>query len=122
MSHILTSSIKKRLPGKLIAGFTAFAATVLIGASSFAFATPADKPTKEECREAGFKNYGQCVKEWRHDKNPPGHGYGYGGQKHCHHHKHGHKHGHGEKHKHCHQHKHGQGHHNHGHKHKHGHD
>ena len=70
---------KKRISTKLIAGFAAFAATAVITASSFAFAAPAGKPTKAECQAAGFKNYGQCVKEWAHHKNPPGHGYGYGG-------------------------------------------
>jgi hypothetical protein len=73
-------STKKKLPTKVVAGFTAFAATAIIGASSFALAAPGDKPTKEECMAAGFTNYGQCVKEWAQHKNPPGHGYGYGGQ------------------------------------------
>lgn len=67
---------KKRLSTKLVAGFTAFAATAIIGASGFALAAPADKPSKEQCNAAGFKNYGQCVKEWAHNKNKPGGGYG----------------------------------------------
>jgi len=80
MSHQShTLPIRKRLSSKLIAGFTAFAATAVIAASSFAMAAPMDKPTKAQCAAAGFKNYGQCVKEWAHHKNPPGHGYGYGG-------------------------------------------
>jgi hypothetical protein len=78
MSQMHAIPIKKRLSTKLIAGFTAFAATAVIGASSLALAAPADKPTKEQCNAAGFKNYGQCVKEWAHNKNKPGGGYGNG--------------------------------------------
>lgn len=76
--HSIPTTSKKRLSTKLIAGFTAFAATAIIGASGFALAAPADKPTKEQCNAAGFKNYGQCVKEWAHNKNKPGGGYGNG--------------------------------------------
>jgi len=74
--HQSYTPTKRRISNKLIAGFTAFAATAVIAASSFAMAAPADKPTKAQCKAAGFKNYGQCVKEWAHQK---GHGYGYGG-------------------------------------------
>jgi hypothetical protein len=124
--HIHTSPTKRKWSTKLIAGFTAFAAAAIIGSGSFALAAPGGKPTKEQCKEAGYSNYGQCVKEWSHNKNKPGNGYGGHNHKHCHNLKHGHGHGHGHK-KHCHSHKHkhghGHGHHGHGHgnKHKHGH-
>lgn len=72
---------KKRVSNKFIAGFAALATTAIIAAGSFAAAAPADKPTKAECAAAGFKNYGQCVKEWAHNKNHPGGGYG-GGNNH----------------------------------------
>jgi len=71
------ASPKRRMPNKLIAGFAALSATAIIAASGFAAAaTPASKPSKMDCEKAGFKNYGQCVKEWAHHKNHPGNGYG----------------------------------------------
>ena len=45
----------------------------VIGGVSFAQSATADKPTKEECANAGYSNYGQCVSEWAHNKN---NGYG----------------------------------------------
>lgn len=72
---------KKRVSNKLIAGLAAFLTTGVITVSGFAAAAPMNKPSKEECRQAGFSNYGQCVKEWATTKpkpNPPGHGYGGG--------------------------------------------
>jgi hypothetical protein len=50
------------------------AATIfgIVGAVSVAQAAPAGKPTKEQCAAAGYRNYGQCVKVWAHNK-------GYGG-------------------------------------------
>ena len=69
---------KKRTPNKLIAGFAALVVTTFITASGFAAATAPNKPTKQECLAAGYHNYGQCVKEWAHHKNKPGHGYGHG--------------------------------------------
>ena len=72
-----TASTKHKMPNKLIAGFAALSTTAIIAASGFAAAaTPAGKPTKMECQQAGFTNYGQCVKEWAHHKNHPGNGYG----------------------------------------------
>lgn len=61
---------------RLIVGFAALATTAIVGAVTMAGATPDGKPTKEECAAAGFSNYGQCVKEWAHNK--PGSGYGGG--------------------------------------------
>lgn len=73
------SSSSKRKTNKLIAGFAALAVTTIVTASGFAAATSAvDKPSKEDCRRAGYTNYGQCVKEWARDKNRPGNGYGGG--------------------------------------------
>jgi hypothetical protein len=71
------ASTKRKMPNKLIAGFAALSATAIIAASGFAAAaTPMNKPTKAACQQAGFTNYGQCVKEWAHQKNTPGNGYG----------------------------------------------
>ena len=64
---------------KLILGFASVAAAAVIGTTAFAAAaTPGDRPTKDQCSKAGYKNYGQCVKDWAHDKNKnhPGGGYG----------------------------------------------
>lgn len=73
----IQASTKRKMPNKLIAGFAALSATAIIAASGFAAAaTPMNKPTKEDCKKAGFTNYGQCVKEWAHHKNTPGNGYG----------------------------------------------
>ncbi len=71
-------STRKKTPSKLIAGFAAVAITAIMTASGMASATSMnnDKPSKEDCLKAGFPNYGQCVKEWAHNKNHPGHGYG----------------------------------------------
>jgi len=74
-----TQDGKHKLSTKLIAGFAALLATTVITASGFAAAASAnDKPSKEWCRQAGFTNYGQCVKEWALNKNRPGNGYGGG--------------------------------------------
>jgi len=68
---------RKKMPSKLIAGFAALSITAIMTASGLASATsPSQKPTHEDCQKAGFTNYGQCVKEWAHHKNHPGHGYG----------------------------------------------
>ena len=65
---------RQSLSKKLMLGFATLASAATIGAVGLAGAAPTDKPTKAECAEAGFKNYGQCVKEWAH-----GRGIGYGG-------------------------------------------
>jgi opacity protein-like surface antigen len=59
---------------KLILGFASVAAAAVIGTTAFAAAAPDGKPTKEQCSSAGYKNYGQCVKDWAKQ-----HGKGYGG-------------------------------------------
>jgi hypothetical protein len=68
----------KKPTNKLIAGFAAFAVTAIVATSGLAAAaTPGSgHPTKEACMKAGFKNYGQCMKEWEAAKNHPGSGYG----------------------------------------------
>jgi len=68
----------KKKANKIIAGFAALAATAIISATGLVAAAPDNKPTKHQCEMAGFKNYGQCVKEWAHHKNKPGGGYGGG--------------------------------------------
>jgi hypothetical protein len=61
---------------KLVLGFAALAATAVIGTTGVAAAQVQSKPTKEQCTAAGYTNYGQCVRNWAHDKNK---GSGYGG-------------------------------------------
>lgn len=60
-------------PSKLVLGFLVAATTALVGFSGAANAAT-DKPSKEWCDHHNFKNFGQCVKEWAHNR-----GGGYGG-------------------------------------------
>ncbi len=78
-THSSTNTTSRVLPKRLVLGFAALASTAVIGAAGFVNAATADKPSKAECTAAGYTNYGQCVKEWAHDKNKPGNGYGGGG-------------------------------------------
>lgn len=68
---------KKKGVNKLVLGFAAVVASAVVGTTGLAAAQHgnADKPTKQQCAAAGYKNYGQCVKEWAHNKNRPGGGY-----------------------------------------------
>ena len=77
------SSIRKKMgSNKIVLGFAALAATAVIGVTGVAAAatpnTMAAKPSHQACDNAGFRNYGQCVKEWAQHKNAPGSGYGGG--------------------------------------------
>jgi hypothetical protein len=67
----------KRGVNKLVLGVAAVVASAIVGTTGFAAATNMgnNKPSKQQCAAAGFKNYGQCVKEWAHNKNHPGGGY-----------------------------------------------
>jgi hypothetical protein len=83
--------MKKRRVNKMVLGFAAVLASAVVGTTGLAAAHGmgnghGDKPSKEQCVAAGFKNYGQCVKEWAHHKNHPGSGYGggYGGHENGH--------------------------------------
>lgn len=70
--------VKKKGANKLVLGFAALLASAVVGTTGLAAAhsmNDHDKPSKEQCSSAGFKNYGQCVKEWAHNKNHPGGGY-----------------------------------------------
>ncbi|HSX32498.1 MAG TPA: hypothetical protein VLF43_04490 [Candidatus Saccharimonadales bacterium] len=71
-----SSRPKRRTPNKIITGFAGLAAAAIVSAGGFAMAAPANKPTKAECAQAGYTNYGQCVKDWAHQH---GQGGGYGG-------------------------------------------
>lgn len=73
-----TQPIKKKRTNKLVLGFAAVVASAVVGTTGLAAAHGmgnGDKPDKRQCSAAGFKNYGQCVKEWAQDKNRPGGGY-----------------------------------------------
>jgi hypothetical protein len=76
------ASVKPRKGiNKLILGFASVAAAAVIGTTGLAAAQTLanDKPTKEQCSSAGYKNYGQCVKDWAKKKHPGnGGGGGYG--------------------------------------------
>lgn len=71
--------LKKKGVNKLILGFAAVVASAVVATTSLAAAANGngngDKPSKQQCAAAGFKNYGQCVKEWAKNKNHPGGGY-----------------------------------------------
>jgi len=74
--------VKKKRTNKLVLGFAALIASAVVGTTGLAAAHGmgnSDKPSKEQCAAAGFKNYGQCVKEWAQHKNRPGGGYNGGG-------------------------------------------
>jgi hypothetical protein len=76
MSQTLT--MQRSGPSKLVVGFLVAAITALVGTVGVVGATPIDKPTKADCEAAGFKNYGQCVREWAKERGHGG-GSGYGG-------------------------------------------
>lgn len=79
MQTISQTQPRKKGANKLILGFAAVVASAVVGTTGFAAAAStnnSDKPTKQQCIAAGFKNYGQCVKEWAKNKNHPGGGYG----------------------------------------------
>lgn len=46
-----------------------------VGAVSVSQAAPAGKPTKEQCMQMGFPNYGQCVSAWAHSSGYGSFGY-----------------------------------------------
>lgn len=71
------STTKKSMPKRLVLGFAALASAAVIGTAGMAGAT-AGKPSKAQCQAAGYSNYGQCVKDWAHNKPRPGNGYGGG--------------------------------------------
>lgn len=52
-----------------VVALSLFGITSVVGITH---AAPAGKPTKEQCAVAGYRNYGQCVSQWAHNK-------GYGG-------------------------------------------
>ena len=69
---------KKRGTNKLVLGFAAVVASAVVGTTGLVAAQGngnGDKPSKDQCAAAGFRNYGQCVKEWAKEKNRPGGGY-----------------------------------------------
>ena len=74
----LLQNIEKRI----LVGVIAFAVAATVGTTSLVGAQPDDKPSKEWCKQQGYSNYGQCVKDWAHS-----HGYGGDDGKH-HKHKH----------------------------------
>lgn len=73
-----TKTSSQMLPKRLIVGFVALVSTAVIGVTSFAAASPAGKPSKDQCSAAGYSNYGQCVKGWAQSKPSSGYGGGNG--------------------------------------------
>lgn len=70
------NSITKGTVNKLVLGVAALMMLTVIGSAGIAGATSTEKPSKQDCIARGVTNYGQCVKEWAHDKNNGNHGYG----------------------------------------------
>jgi hypothetical protein len=58
---------------RIVIAVSGFVIAAVVGATSLVGAQSLDKPSKAWCQAHGFKNYGQCVKEWAQ-----GHGYGGG--------------------------------------------
>ncbi|HSH56122.1 MAG TPA: hypothetical protein VK983_04855 [Candidatus Limnocylindrales bacterium] len=46
----------------------------VVGGVNFAQAAHGDKPTKEQCEAAGFRNFGQCVRVFAQDRDGYGNG------------------------------------------------
>lgn len=68
---------KKAVSGKLISGAVLAVAMVLFSAGMAS--AMHDKPSKEDCAQNGYKNYGQCVSNFaRGNGNGGGNGYGGG--------------------------------------------
>lgn len=78
MRSTVGTSTNQGLPKRLILGFAALVSAAVVGVAGLAGAAPADKPSKTQCSDAGFTNYGQCVREWAQNKNRPANGYGGG--------------------------------------------
>jgi hypothetical protein len=57
---------------RMLAAVSGFVIAAVVGATSLVGAQSMDKPSKAWCQAHGYKNYGQCVKNWAH-------GRGYGG-------------------------------------------
>lgn len=71
-----TQPVKKKGVNKLVLGFAAVVASAVVGTTGLAAANSmgnSDKPSKQQCAAAGYSNYGQCVREWAHNR---GGGYG----------------------------------------------
>lgn len=75
-----TTTKKRTLNKRLVMGFAAMASAVVVGATGLVSAN-ANKPSKQQCQQAGYSNYGQCVSDWRKSGNHglPGPSNGYGG-------------------------------------------
>ena len=78
------TAIKRSVASKVALGSASLMMFAVIGTTGVAGATSisnGDKPTKTECSLRHQSTYGQCVKNWAHDKDHGnnGHGHGYGG-------------------------------------------
>jgi len=74
------AGVQRKGINKLTLGFASVAAAAVIGTTGLVAAqTPSiDKPTKGECAQMGFTNFGECVSQWAKTHGQHGHGYGYG--------------------------------------------
>jgi len=66
-----TANLLQNIDRRILIGVIAFAVAATVGATSLVGAQPDGKPSKEWCQKHGYRNYGQCVKDWAHS-----HGYG----------------------------------------------
>lgn len=74
--HIAQSSTNplQTINKRILVAVSGFVIAAVVGATSLVGAQAMDKPSKAWCQAHGYKNYGQCVKQWAQ-----GHGYGGGG-------------------------------------------
>jgi hypothetical protein len=71
IAHSPTNQLQ--MDKRILIAIVGFVIASVVGATSLVGAQANGKPTKQWCEQNGFRNYGQCVKEWAHNK-----GYGYG--------------------------------------------
>ena len=74
------AGVQRKGINKLTLGFAGIATAAVIGTTGLVAAqTPmanTGKPSKAQCAQMGFTNYGQCVSQWAKHHGQQGHGYG----------------------------------------------
>jgi hypothetical protein len=65
-----------RIDKKVIFATVGFLIAAIVGVTSMVSAIPVEgRPTREFCKQNGYRNYGLCLNSWAR-----GLGYGYGGE------------------------------------------
>ena len=77
-SNALPAANKKvSTKNKFVLGLAALSASAIVGTTGIAAAAHQQaKPDMQDCKAAGYGNYGQCMKAWAKQKKSGGHGYG----------------------------------------------